>query len=80
MFRVSLPQACNFIERNYTDRTTQVAEQVAVRFTSRNPKDADDFQLYPRFNGLPSETLDDYTFEVEVWVAGSKDEKKLVGP
>ena len=45
------------------------------------PKDDDDFQLYPCFNGLPSESLDDYTFEVEALVAGSKDdEKKLIGP
>ena len=44
-------------------------------------KDDDDFQLYPCFNGLPSESLDDYTFEVEALVAGSKDdEKKLIGP
>ena len=44
-------------------------------------KDDDEFQLYPCFNGLPSESLDDYTFEVEALVAGSKDdEKKLIGP
>ena len=44
-------------------------------------KDDDDFQLCPCFNGLPSETLEDYTFEVEALVAGSKDdEKMLVGP
>ena len=43
-------------------------------------KDSDDFQLYPCFNGLPSESLEDYTFEVEALVAGSKDdEKKLIG-
>ena len=43
-------------------------------------KDDDEFQLYPCFNGLPSESLDDYTFEVEALVAGSKDdEKKLIG-
>ena len=29
----------------------------------------DDFQLYPCFNGLPSESLEDYTFEVEALVA-----------
>ena len=41
----------------------------------------DDFQLYPCFNGLPSESLEDYSFEVEALVAGSKDdEKKLIGP
>ena len=41
----------------------------------------DDFRLYPCFNGLPSESLEDYTFEVEALVAGSKDdEKKLIGP
>ena len=44
------------------------------------PKDDDDFQLYPCFNGLPSGSLDDYTFEVEALVAGSKGEKKLIGP
>ena len=44
-------------------------------------KDDDEFQLYPCFNGLPSESLDDYTFEVEALVTGSKDdEKKLIGP
>ena len=44
-------------------------------------KDDDEFQLYPLFNGLPSERLDDYTVEVEALVAGSKDdEKKLIGP
>ena len=44
-------------------------------------KDDHDFQLYPCFNGLPSESLDDCTFEVEALVAGSKDdEKKLIGP
>ena len=44
-------------------------------------KDDDEFQLYPCFNGLPSESLDDYTFEVEALVAGSNnDEKKLIGP
>ena len=43
-------------------------------------KDDDEFQLHPCFNGLPSESLDDYTFEVEALVAGSKDdEKKLIG-
>ena len=42
-------------------------------------KDDDEFQLYPCFNGLLSESLDDYTFEVEALVAGSKDdEKKLI--
>ena len=41
----------------------------------------DDFQLYPCFNGLPSESLDDNSFEVEVLVARSKDdEKKRIGP
>ena len=41
----------------------------------------DDFQLYPCFDGLPSESMEDYTFEVEALVAGSKDEeKKLTGP
>ena len=41
----------------------------------------DDFQLYPSFNRLPSEGLDDYTFEVEALVAESKDdEKKPIGP
>ena len=41
----------------------------------------DYFQLYPCFNGLPSESLDDYTYEVEALVVGSKDdEKKLIGP
>ena len=41
----------------------------------------DDFQLYPCFNGLPSESLQDNTFEVEALVAGSKDDgKKLIGP
>ena len=45
------------------------------------PKDDDDFQLYPCFNGLVSENMDDYTFEVEALVAGSKDdEKTLIGP
>ena len=45
------------------------------------PKDDDNFQLYPCFNGLPSESLDDHTFEVEALVAGSKDdEKQLIGP
>ena len=45
------------------------------------PKDDDDFQLYPCFTVLPSESLDDSTFEVEALVAGSKDdEKKLIGP
>ena len=44
-------------------------------------KDDDEFQVYPYFNGLPSESLDDCTFEVEALVAGSKDdEKKLIGP
>ena len=43
-------------------------------------KDDDEFRLYSCFNGLPSESLDDYTFEVEALVAGSKDdEKKLTG-
>ena len=70
-----------YFEANCTDRATPVAEQVAVRFTSKMPKDDDDFQLYPCFNGLPSERLDDCTFEVEASVAGSKDdEKKLIGP
>ena len=40
----------------------------------------DDFQSCPCFNGLPSESLEGYTFEVEALVAGSKDdEKKLIG-
>ena len=44
-------------------------------------KIVDDFQLYPCFNCLPSESLEDYAFEVEALVAGSKDdEKKLIGP
>ena len=44
-------------------------------------KDDNEFQLYPCFNGLPSENLDDCIFEVEALVAGSKDdEKKLIGP
>ena len=69
------------IEPNCTDRATLVAEQVPVRFTSKMAKVDDDFQLYPCFNGLPSESLEDYTFEAEALVAGSKDgEKKLIGP
>ena len=45
------------------------------------PKDDDDFQLYPTFNGLPSESLDDCAFAVEAFVAKPKgDEKKLIGP
>ena len=36
----------------------------------------DDFQLFPCFNGLPSESLEDHSFEVEALVAGSKD----IGP
>ena len=44
------------------------------------PRDDDDFQLYHCFNGLPCESLDDYAFEVEALVAGSKDDvKKLIG-
>ena len=43
-------------------------------------KDGNDFQLYPCFNGLPSESLDEYAFEVEALVAGTKDdEKKPIG-
>ena len=41
----------------------------------------DDFQFYPCFNALPSESLEDNAFEVEALVAGSEDvEKKLIGP
>ena len=41
----------------------------------------DDFLLYPCFNGSPSESSEDYAFEVEALVAGSKDdEEKLIGP
>ena len=36
----------------------------------------DDFQLYLCFNGLPSESLEDYAFEAEALVAGSKDDEK----
>ena len=44
------------------------------------PQGDDDFQLYPCFNGLPSERMDDALFEVEALVAGTKDdEKKLIG-
>ena len=40
------------------------------------PKDDGDFHLYPCVNGLTSESLDDYAFEVEALVAGSKDDEK----
>ena len=51
------------------------------RFTSRMPEYTVDVQLYPFFNGLPSESLDDYIFEVEALAARYKDdEKKLIGP
>ena len=44
------------------------------------PKDDDEFQLYPCFNNLSCESMDDYTFVVEALVAGSRnDEKKLIG-
>ena len=47
----------------------------------KSQKDDDDFQWYPCFNHLPSESLDDCASEVEALVAGSKnDEKKLIGP
>ena len=36
----------------------------------------DDFQLFLCFNGLPSESLEDYAFDVEALVAGSKDDEK----
>ena len=36
----------------------------------------DDFQLYPCFNGLSSESLEDYSFEFVALVAGSKDDEK----
>ena len=70
------------MEPNCTDRATLVAEHVAVWFTSKVAKVDDHFQLYPCFNGLPSESLEDYAFEVEALVAGSKDDekKKLIGP
>ena len=69
------------IEPNCTDRATLVAELVAVWFTSKMAKVDDDFQLYPCFKGLPCESLEDYSFEVEALVAGSKDDKKkLIGP
>ena len=68
-------------EPNCTDRATLVAEQVAVQFTSKMVQNDDDFHLYPYFDGLPTESLEDCTFEVEALVAGSKDdEKKLIGP
>ena len=45
------------------------------------PEDDEEFQLFPVFNDLHSESLDDYIFEVEALVARSKDdEKKLFGP
>ena len=51
------------------------------RFTSRMPEYTVDVQMYPYFNGLPSESLDDYIFEVEALAARCKDdEKKLIGP
>ena len=65
-----------FMELNCTDRATLVAEQIAIRFTSKMANIDDDFQLHPCFNGLPSESLDDHTFEVEALVAGSKDDEE----
>ena len=44
-------------------------------------KDDDDFHLFPCFNSLPTESLEDFSFEVEALVAGSRDKKKkLIGP
>ena len=41
----------------------------------------DDFSLYPVFNGLPGESLEDYIFDVDSLVAGTKKEDKpLIGP
>ena len=40
------------------------------------PQDDDDFQLYPILNGFPSESLEDYTFEVKALVARSMDDDK----
>ena len=41
----------------------------------------DDFSLYPFFNGLPGESLEDYEFEVDSLVAGTKKEDRLyIGP
>ena len=70
-----------FLEPDCAGRATLVAEQIAVQFTTKMPQDDGEFKLYPCFKGLPSESLDDYTFEVEALVARSKDhEKKLIGP
>ena len=45
------------------------------------PENDDDFQLYPCFDSLPSECLDENTFEVRALIAGSRDhEKKRIGP
>ena len=65
-----------YIEPNCTDRATLVAEPGCSPVHIKMTKDDDDFQLYPCFNGLPSESLEDYTLEVEPLVAGSKDDEK----
>ena len=44
-------------------------------------RDDDVLPLYPVFNGVQQENLDDFTFHVEALVAGTKpDEQKLPGP
>ena len=46
------------------------------QFTSRNAPNDENFELYPVFNGLHSESLDDKIFEVDALVAGSKDDEE----
>ena len=44
-------------------------------------RDDDKSQLNPVLNGLQSENLDDYMFDVDALVAGTKpDERKFLGP
>lgn len=58
------------------DIPTLVAEQLAIAGTM--PYD-DDIPFYPVFNGLAHENLDDYIFDVERLVAGTKlDERQLL--
>ena len=65
---------------NCTDRSKLEAEHVANVSSQECQTKRRCCQLYTSYHGLPSESLDGYTCEVEALVTGSKDdEKQLIG-
>ena len=68
----------------YLDNGTLVQHWQRSEFRNRSTGDMaiiDNDSFIPRFNGLPHESLDEYMYDVQIYIHGTKaEERKLCVP